>query len=145
MNRYLYICALLATFAMGSTALSAQGGYGISGTVVDKEGPVIGATVLEQGTPNGTSTGPDGSYSLTVSSPDALVEFSCIGYSSLTYDASQIPSTVVLTEDSQYLNEVVVIGYGTVKKDDLTGSISAIKTDEFNRGARVSGSVAQHL
>ena len=135
MNRYLYICAFLTAFLAGSTIVSAQGGYGISGTVVDKEGPVIGATVIEQGTSNGTSTGPEGGYSLTVTSPDAPVEISCIGYASQTFMASQIPSTVTLEEDSQYLNEVVVIGYGTVKKDDLTGSISAIKADELNRGA----------
>jgi len=138
MNRYLYICAVLTAFLTGSALASAQGGYVINGTVVDKEGPVIGATVLEQGTSNGTSTDPDGNYSLTVSSPDAPVEISCIGYASQTFQASQIPSTVTLAEDNQYLNEVVVIGYGTVKKDDLTGSIAAIKADDINRGAVVN-------
>ena len=74
MNRYLYICAVLTAFLAGGTAVFAQGGYGISGSVVDKEGPVIGAAVVEQGTSNGTSTDADGNYSLTVSSPDAPVE-----------------------------------------------------------------------
>ena len=138
MNRYLYICVLLAAVLTGSTAVFAQGGYGISGTVVDKEGPVVGATVMEQGTSNGTSTGPEGDYSLTVSSPDAPVEISCMGYVSVTYDASEIPPTVTLKEDSQYLDEVVVVGYGTVKKNDLTGAISAIKADDLNRGAVVN-------
>ena len=138
MNRYLYICAVLTAFLAGGTAVFAQGGYGISGSVVDKEGPVIGAAVVEQGTSNGTSTDADGNYSLTVSSPDAPVEISCIGYVSQTFQASQIPSTVTLVEDNQYLDEVVVIGYGTVKKDDLTGSISAIKADDINRGAVVN-------
>ena len=138
MNRYLYICAVLTAFLAGGTAVFAQGGYGISGSVVDKEGPVIGAAVVEQGTSNGTSTDADGNYSLTVSSPDAPVEISCIGYVSQTFQASQIPSTVTLVEDNQYLDEVVVIGYGTVKKDDLTGSIAAIKADDINRGAVVN-------
>ena len=138
MNRYLYICAVLTAYLAGGTAVFAQGGYGISGSVVDKEGPVIGAAVVEQGTSNGTSTDADGNYSLTVSSPDAPVEISCIGYVSQTFQASQIPSTVTLVEDNQYLDEVVVIGYGTVKKDDLTGSIAAIKADDINRGAVVN-------
>ena len=138
MNRYLYICAVLTAFLAGGTSVFAQGGYGISGSVVDKEGPVIGAAVVEQGTSNGTSTDADGNYSLTVSSPDAPVEISCIGYVSQTFQASQIPSTVTLMEDNQFLDEVVVIGYGTVRKDDLTGSISAIKADDINRGAVVN-------
>ena len=138
MNRYLYICAVLTAYLAGGTAVFAQGGYGISGSVVDKEGPVIGAAVVEQGTSNGTSTDADGNYSLTVSSPAAPVEISCIGYVSQTFQASQIPSTVTLVEDNQFLDEVVVIGYGTVRKDDLTGSISAIKADDINRGAVVN-------
>ena len=138
MNRYVNICAALTVFLVGSTSVLAQGGYQISGTVTDAVGPVVGATVVELGTSNGTSTGPDGGYSLTVSSPDSPVEFSCIGYASQTYDASMVPSTVTLKEDSQYLDEVVVIGYGTVKKDDLTGSITAIKAEDLNRGALVN-------
>lgn len=116
----------------------AQGGYTVSGVVVDDMGPVIGAAVVEQGTSNGTSTGPDGSYSLTVTGPSALVEISCIGYSSQTYEAAAVPSTVTMKEDNQYLDEVVVIGYGTVKKDDMTGSITAIKAEDLNRGAVVN-------
>ena len=133
-----HICAALALICMGGASVFAQGGYVISGTVVDKEGPVIGAAVVEQGTQNGTSTGIDGDYSLTVSSPDAPVEISCIGYVSQTFQASQMPSTVTLKEDNQYLDEVVVIGYGTVRKDDLTGSIAAVKADDINRGAVVN-------
>ena len=56
----------LLVSVLGCFVLSAQGGYGVSGTVVDQTGPVIGAAVVEQGTSNGTSTGPDGSFSLTV-------------------------------------------------------------------------------
>ncbi|MBQ7772055.1 MAG: SusC/RagA family TonB-linked outer membrane protein, partial [Bacteroidales bacterium] len=86
----------------------------------------------------GASTGLDGDYVLTVSSADAVVEISCIGYASQTFVASQVPATVTLSEDTQFLDEVVVIGYGTVKKEDMTGSITAIKTEEINRGAVVN-------
>lgn len=116
----------------------AQSGYEVKGVVVDQLGPVIGATVIEQGTSNGTSTGLDGDYVLKVSSADAIVEISCIGYTSLTFKASEVPARVVLGEDALFLDDVVVIGYGTVKKNDMTGSIVAVKADEISRGAIVS-------
>ena len=128
----------LAFFLAGGILSFAQGGYQASGTVEDQFGPVIGAAVVELGTSNGTSTGLDGSFSLTVSSPDAPVEISCVGYVSQTFQASQIPQTVTLKEDSEFLDEVVVIGYGTVRKDDVTGSVSAIKAEDINRGAVVN-------
>ena len=133
-----YMIAVMAAVIAGCFSADAQGGYGLSGTVTDKLGPVIGATVVEVGTSNGTSTDMDGGYSLTVTGPSATVEISCMGYVSQTYEAAAVPQTVVLQEDSQYLDEVVVIGYGTVKKDDMTGSVSAIKAEELNRGAVVS-------
>lgn len=125
-------------FGLAATTVSARSGYQIKGVVVDAAGPVIGATVMEQGTTNGTSTGIDGDYILTVSSPDAMVEVSCIGYVSQTFRASAVPASITLAEDTQMLADVVVIGYGTVKKEDMTGSITAIKAEELNRGAVVS-------
>ena len=116
----------------------ALGGYEVKGVVVDAIGPIIGAAVVEQGTTNGASTGLDGDYVLTVSSADAVVEISCIGYASQSFVASQVPAVVTLSEDTQFLDEVVVIGYGTVKKEDMTGSITAIKSEELNRGAMVN-------
>lgn len=130
------VVVLLASLA--ATTMSAQGGYQVKGVVVDALGPVIGATVLEEGTTNGTSTGLDGDFVLNVSSADATVVFSCIGYASQSFKASEVPATVTLAEDDNFLNEVVVIGYGTVKKNDMTGSVTAIKTEELNRGAIVS-------
>ena len=138
MDRIRNILMSLALAFAGGIVMHAQGGYVVSGTVVDQFGPVIGATVIEQGTSNGTSTDMDGSYSLTVTGPSAYVEISCIGYSSQSFEAASVPSTVTLKEDTEYLDEVVVIGYGTVKKDDMTGSISAIKADDINRGAVVN-------
>ena len=135
MDRFKNILTSLALLCAGDVILSAQGGYGVSGTVQDKLGPLIGATVIEQGTSNGTSTDMDGNYSLTVSSPDSPVEFSCIGYASQVIQASQVPSVLTMLEDSEYLAESVVIGYGTVRKDDMTGSVAAIKAEDLNRGA----------
>ena len=138
MDRIRNILASVVLLCTTDVVLSAQGGYGASGTVVDRYGPVVGATVIEQGTSNGTSTGIDGGFSLTVSSPDSPVVISCIGYVSQTFQASLIPQPVTLKEDTEFLDEVVVIGYGTVKKDDMTGSIAAIKADDLNRGAVVN-------
>ena len=138
MNGYVKLYAVLTIFLSGSISVLAQGGYQVGATVEDSQGPVVGATVVEVGTSNGTSTGPDGGFSLTVSSPDSPVEISCIGYESVTYDASQMPSTVTLKEDTQYLDEAVVVGYGTVRKDDLTGSVAAIRAEDINRGAVVN-------
>jgi len=138
MDRKIHLCAAFALWCIGCAVASAQGGYGIRGTVTDQFGPVIGAAVVEQGTSNGTSTGLDGEYTLTVSGPSALVEISCIGYSNQIFEAASVPSEVVLKEDTQFIDEVVVIGYGTVKKDDMTGSIAAIKAEDINRGAVVN-------
>jgi TonB-linked outer membrane protein, SusC/RagA family len=133
---------LIAVFvllaSLTSTTVLAQGGYQVKGVVVDALGPVIGAAVVQQGTTNGTSTGMDGEYVLNVPSGDALIEISCIGYATQVFKASEVPATVTLAEDSHFLDEVVVIGYGTVKKSDLTGSVSTVKADEINKGVITS-------
>ena len=123
---------------MVSIPVFAQGGYSVKGSVVDDQGPVSGATVLEQGTVNGVSTGLDGTFVLRTSGPDAVVEVSCIGYTSVTYKASAVPAVIKLAEDSEFLDEVVVIGYGQVRKADATGSVLAIRPDELNKGNQIS-------
>ena len=138
MDRIRSILVSVVLLCAAGASLSAQDEYTVSGRVVDQMGPVIGATVVEQGTSNGVSTDLDGSFALRVSGPDVMVEISCIGYAPQTYRASQVPETITLKEDSEFLDEVVVIGYGTVKKDDMTGSITAIKAEELNRGAVVN-------
>ncbi len=74
------ILTSIAVLLAACATVFAQGGYQVKGVVVDEMGPVIGATVMEQGTSNGTSTGLDGDFILTVSGPDAVIEISCIGY-----------------------------------------------------------------
>ncbi len=128
------ILTSIAVLLAACATVFAQGGYQVKGVVVDAMGPVIGATVMEQGTSKGTSTGLDGDYTLTVSGPDAVIEISCIGYATQTFAAKDVPATVTLGEDTDFLDEVVVIGYGTVKKSDLTGSVSTVKADEVNKG-----------
>lgn len=134
MNRIMTVCAALLISLLGGAQVFAQGGYEVKGVVVDQVGPVIGASVIEQGTSNGASTGLDGDFLLTVSSADAIIEISCIGYSSQTFKASEMPATVTLSEDTQFLDEVVVIGYGTVKKEDMTGSVATVEPDAINKG-----------
>ena len=127
-------CILFLAGLCGTTA-SAQGGYQVKGVVVDALGPVYGATVLEQGTSNGTSTGFDGDFVLTVSSENAVVEVTCIGYSTQTFAANAVPATITLSEDTEFLDEVVVIGYGSQTKKEVTGSVASLKPDDFNQGS----------
>ena len=134
MNRVLTLCASFVLSCIMGVSVFAQGGYAVKGVVVDQAGPVIGATVIEKGTNNGVSTGLDGDWSLTVSSADAVVEISCIGYATQSFVASQLPAVITLSEDTEFLDDVVVIGYGTVKKSDMTGSVSAVKADQLNKG-----------
>jgi len=135
MKRFLTATAVLLA---ACATVFAQGGYQVKGVVVDAMGPVIGAAVVEQGTSNGTSTGLDGDYVLTVSSANAVIEISCIGYATQTFAANAVPATITLVEDTEFLDDVVVIGYGTVKKSDLTGSVSTVKADEINKGVITS-------
>ncbi|MBQ6290618.1 MAG: TonB-dependent receptor [Bacteroidales bacterium] len=138
MNRIVTKLVGIMLLSLMTTSVFAQGGYQVKGVVTDAMGPVIGATVIEQGTNNGTVTGIDGDFTLNVASADAIVEVSCIGYTTLTFKASEVPATITLEEDSEFLDEVVVIGYGTVKKSDLTGSVTALKPDTKNKGVVVN-------
>ncbi len=104
----------------------------ITGTVLDERGePVIGANVIEKGTSNGAITDIDGQFSMSVQEGSTL-QISFIGYTMQEIKVSNRNNfTVNLKEDSQLLNEVVVIGYGTMKKKDLTGAISHVDADKL--------------
>lgn len=99
----------------------------VAGRVVDANGePVIGATVMEKGTQNGTVTDLDGRFSLDVNAKGQL-EISYVGYVSQNIDASSNQNlNITLQEDAKFVDEVVVVGYGTVKRSDLTGSVSSL-------------------
>lgn len=102
--------------------------FKVIGKVVDNMGEsVIGATVLEQGTTNGTVTDMDGNFELVVSNKEVTLEISYIGYSkSVVKSKVGVPVTVTLKEDTEVLDEVVVVGYGTQKKVNLTGAVSQV-------------------
>ena len=131
MKRILSVIALLL-LAVG--VVSAQGGYLVKGVVEDAQGPVIGATVLQQGTTNGTTTGLDGDFMLRVPDADAIVEISCIGYATQVFKASEVPARILLAEDTEFLDEVVVIGYGTLSKKEVSASIVQVDSKDFFRG-----------
>ncbi|BBD46388.1 TonB-dependent receptor plug (Precursor) [Petrimonas sp. IBARAKI] len=105
----------------------------ITGKIIDEQGePIIGVNIVEKGTSNGTVTDVEGNFSLKVSS-NAILQISYIGYL-----AQEIPTdrrnsfSIVLIEDTKTLEELVVIGYGMVKKSDLTGSVSSVKAEDIN-------------
>lgn len=133
-----FFTALITVAFLSLSSAFAQ--YKVTGKVVDNIGPVIGVAVLEQGTINGTETDLDGRFELTVPSESSIVEFILIGYKTLSFPANQVPSVVVMQEDKELLEEVVVIGYGTVKKEDMTGSVAAVKADQLNKGMVTSPS-----
>ncbi len=128
------ILSAMTLLLVAAGMVFAQGGYQVKGVVVDAQGPVIGATVLQQGTMNGTTTGLDGDYVLRVPDGDALVEISCIGYATQVFKASEVPAQVILFEDTEFLDEVVVIGYGTLSKKEVSASIVQVDSKDFFRG-----------
>ena len=106
----------------------------VKGIVKDTTGePVIGANVLVKGTTNGTITDFDGNFQLMANQGDIIV-ISFIGFTAQELPATAELMNVVLKDDSEMLSEVVVIGYGVAKKNDLTGSVTAMKPDEMNKG-----------
>jgi len=120
-------------FASAAPQDAVSGSTVISGTVVDNTGePVIGATVMVEKSTLGTSTDIDGQFTLSVKSLPATLNISSIGYSSKTIKVtSTSPVDVVLEDNSAVLDEVVVIGYGTVRKADLAGSVSVLDSKAF--------------
>ena len=115
-----HFIALAAALFLGGIAAFAQS---VSGKVVDTNGtPVIGAAVFVPGTTTGASTDVDGNFQIGVA-PGTTLEISCIGYVTKTVTAAASMS-IVLEEDSEMIEETVVIGYGSVKRSDLTSAVS---------------------
>ena len=109
----------------------------VKGVVKDEAGiPVVGANVLVKGTTNGTITDLDGNFQLEAREGD-VIEISYIGYTAQELPASATMN-ITLREDSELLGEVVVIGYGQVKKEDATGSVTALKPDKISKGVTTS-------
>lgn len=103
----------------------------VTGTVTDNLGPVIGASIQVEGTSNGCITDIDGNYNLPNVPANATLVFSYIGYQSQKVAvAGKTKIDVKLSEDSQLLQEVVVVGYGVQRKSDLTGAVASVKAAE---------------
>ena len=118
-------------FLLCSTVMLAQNK--VSGTVLDATGePLIGVSVLEAGTSNGVVTDFDGNFTLAVKQ-GAQLTFSYVGYTSQTL-AAKDGMTVTLQEDNTVLNEVVVVGYGTMRRKDVTSSITTVQAKDLNKG-----------
>ena len=121
----LLLSTMMASFAYGQSQ--------VSGTVTDQENqPLPGVNVLVKGSTQGATTNANGKYQVEVPNSSAILTFSFIGFTSEErVVGNQTVLDVEMKEDIQNLQEVVVVGYGTVKKSDLTGSVSSIKADAF--------------
>ena len=124
-----------AVFAATGDAMSVetvQQNGKIKGTVVDETGlSVIGASVVVQGTTNGTVTDIDGNFSIDAK-PGDMLEISYIGYKKIVIKATAAPMNIVMKEDSEALEEVVVVGYSSTTKRDLIASVSTVKADQIS-------------
>ena len=125
-----FLWAMLIMLPLMFVSLAAVAQTTATGTVTSSNGePLIGVTVLEQGTTNGTITDLDGKFSLRVQS-GATLDFSFMGYERQSQPASS-NMNVVLEEDTKALEEVVVVGYGTQRKEAVTGSVASVKGDDM--------------
>lgn len=136
------ICCFLLIFL----PLAASAQKVVTGTVKDDKGvPAAGATILEKGTQNATTADVNGKFSIGLKGGSNTLVISFIGYKSQEVAVgSQTKLAVTLQQDQGQLNEVVVIGYGSVKKSDLTGSVSTIKGSDLNLGG-VTANVGQAI
>ncbi len=131
MKYYIIKTFVLLFIATGSVWGQKQ----VSGTVLDENSiPIPGVTVLEKGTKNGTVTDFDGFYSLKLDTEKPVLNFSFIGFKNRSVPVGgQSVVNLTLKEDQESLNEVVIIGYGKVKKSDLTGAVSSISSEQLQR------------
>jgi len=128
-NRKLAIVVLLFPLSFALQAQTSEK-TNVSGIVTDsKNEPLIGVSIVEKGSTNGTITGSDGRYSLNAK-PDAVLQFSFLGFKSIEEPVNKRASVdAVLQEDVQTLNELVVVGYGVMRKKDLTGAVASVSGD----------------
>lgn len=127
---------ILLTYSFGALAQSIT----INGIVKDSTGEgIIGANVLQKGTTNGTVTDLDGNFTLTVPDKNAVLVFSFLGYvSQEVIVGNQTTLNIILKEDTQNLDEVIVIGYGTAKKSDLTGAVTRANMSALEKSPNVN-------
>ena len=149
----LIVGAVVFSPGASASARSGQNGSGnpssaapvkVTGKVTDTNGNAVpGVTVMVKGTTTGTVTGADGKFAIDAPDNKAILAFSFVGYTTIERPASQKSINVSLTEDIKKLDDVVVIGYGTQKKADLTGSVASVSPEKLNQG--ITQSVAHAL
>lgn len=142
-SRYAGILLILVFLLTGQSAWGQS--RQVKGVVNDAFGPVIGASILEKGTSNGVITDVDGNFTLTVSSDNAVLQISYVGYETLEVAVKGKTSlNIQLKEDSELLEEVVVVGYGAQKKESVVGAISQVSSKELlsSPAANVSQAIA---
>ena len=129
----IFICVLFTQLAFSQSKT-------ISGKVLDDKGaPIIGASVTVKGSKGGVTTGTDGTYHLSVSPTAKTLVISSVGYTSQEIAiGDQTSIDISLVTSNQNLNEVVVVGYGTARKKDLTGSVASVQAKDFNKGLIVA-------
>src|SRR6476620_618463 len=138
MNKWTH-CLLYLTFVgfflFLSTFSYSQNGFRVSGTVTDASGqPVQSVTVQEKGTSNSTQTKQDGTFQLTVASGNAVLVLSAIGFDRKEVSVNNKATTVVsLVTAANALEDVVVVGYGTRKRTDVTGAISSVNSEQIRQ------------
>ena len=137
---------IVLTINADNVQTAQQTTFKVTGKVVDENGEeIIGASVLEKGTINGTVTDMDGNFELKVSGKEVILEVSYIGYSkAIVKTKAGTITKVVLKEDTEVLDEVVVVAYGTQKKSNLTGSVDVVSSKEMeNRPVTSASSMLQ--
>ena len=137
--RHLTVLFILCTAFLGGAipAFAQQGGKKMTGQVIDEnKEPMIGVSILIVGTSTGTVTDFDGNYTLNVPKDSKELQFSYVGYETkvIAIPANGNVLNVQMKSDSQVLSDVVVIGYGTQRKSDLTGSVTNVSSKDFNMG-----------
>ena len=124
---------LLFTLMLACLPLYAQ--VTVKGTVTSTEDgePVVGASVIEKGTMNGTVCGVDGTYAINVSGPNSVLVFTSIGYKTVEFQVgSRAVINVSLDEDQQLLDEVVVVGYSSKTRAEITSAVSVVSAEKLN-------------
>jgi TonB-dependent starch-binding outer membrane protein SusC len=133
---YTWLILLLLGVTGFMQGANAQASLQVKGKVTSNDGPLPGVSIQIKGTTTGTTTDTNGAYSVVVNDNNAVLVFSFIGFLSEEIPVNgQSTIDVTLTEDVATLSEVVVVGYGTESRKNLTSAISTIKTEELNRGA----------
>ncbi|WP_246146970.1 SusC/RagA family TonB-linked outer membrane protein [Seonamhaeicola marinus] len=128
-NRLWLLSAIMIMFSLTAS----YGQIDVGGVVTDQSGqPLPGATILEQGTSNGTTTDFDGRFQIKVANEKSIIEVSYVGFlKEILTIGNNTNLSIILKEDVSTLDEVVVVGYGSVKKSDLTGSVASVDMDDI--------------